>query len=137
MKILIINGPNINLTGVRQPEIYGNTTFDEFFAYLKNKYTNHTLEQFQSNSEGKIIDKIHEARYAFQAIIINAGAYTHTSLAIADAVSSVDIPAVEVHISNTARREKFRQKSFLSSVCKGTITGFGLKSYELAVESLL
>jgi len=135
MKLLILNGPNLNLLGKREPEIYGTETFEEYFSVLKNKYSNINLEYFQSNSEGAIIDKLHEVGFSYDGIILNAGAYTHTSVAIADAVSGVTTPVVEVHISNVHQRENFRHKSFLSPVCKGVIIGFGLKSYELGIES--
>ncbi len=137
MKIIIINGPNLNLLGIREKEIYGNQTFEDFFEYLGNKYPTQTIDFYQSNHEGDIVDKIQEARLIFDAVIINAGAYTHSSIAIADAISSINIPVIEVHISNIFKREKFRHKSYLTHVCKGIISGCGLNSYSLAVESLL
>ncbi|WP_405605404.1 type II 3-dehydroquinate dehydratase [Polaribacter sp. Asnod1-A03] len=137
MKIIIINGANLNLLGKREPEIYGSLTFEEYFKSLKEKYTDIELEYFQSNSEGALIDKIHEVGFSYDGIVMNAGAYTHTSVAIADAISGVTTSVVEVHISNTHKREVFRHKSFLSPVCKGVILGFGLKSYELGVKSFL
>jgi len=137
MKILIINGPNLNLLGKREPEIYGTQTFEDYFSILKKKYSSIELEYYQSNSEGSLIDKIHSVGFSYDGIVMNAGAYTHTSVAIADAISGVTTPVVEVHISNTHKREAFRHKSYLSSVCKGVILGFGLKSYELAIESFL
>ncbi len=137
MKLLIINGPNLNLLGKREPEIYGNKDFNDFFTKLKDKYKNIELSYFQSNIEGEIINKIHEVGFIVDGIILNAGAYTHTSLAIADAISSINSPAIEVHISNIYRRETIRHNSFIAPVCKGSISGFGLKSYELAIESFL
>ncbi len=137
MKLLIINGPNLNLLGKREPEIYGNTDFNDFFNKLKDKYKNIELSYFQSNIEGEIINKIHEVGFIVDGIILNAGAYTHTSLAIADAISSINSPAIEVHISNIYKRETIRHNSFIAPVCKGSISGFGLKSYELAIESFL
>jgi len=137
MKLLIINGPNLNLLGKREPEIYGSQTFDEYFKTLKEKYTNISLDYFQSNSEGAIIDKLHEVGFSIDGVVINAGAYTHTSLAIADAISGITTPVVEVHISNVHQRESFRHHSYLSSVCKGVVVGFGLKSYELGIEGFI
>lgn len=137
MKILILNGPNLNLLGKREPEIYGTQTFEQYFETLKEKFLNVELTYFQSNSEGSLVDKIHEVGFSYDGIVMNAGAYTHTSVAIADAISGVSTPVVEVHISNVHKREAFRQKSFLSPVCKGVILGFGLKSYELGVESFI
>lgn len=136
MQILIMNGPNLNLLGVREPDIYGHTTFADYFTELQKKYPEICLSYFQSNIEGEMIDKIHGVGFSFDGIILNAGAYTHTSLALADAVSAVKVPVIEVHISNTARRESFRHVSFLSAVCRGVIMGFGLKSYELALLAL-
>lgn len=133
IKILILNGPNLNLLGVREPDIYGKETFDDYLRYLQAKYKEITVSYYQSNTEGEIINKIHEVGFGYDGIILNAGAYTHTSIAIADAISAVKTPVVEVHISNTAKRENFRHTSFLSSVCRGTITGFGMNSYELAL----
>ncbi|MDO6738900.1 type II 3-dehydroquinate dehydratase [Wenyingzhuangia sp. 2_MG-2023] len=137
MKILILNGPNLNLLGKREPEIYGTQTFEQYFETLKEKFLNVELTYFQSNSEGSLVDKIHEVGFSYDGIVMNAGAYTHTSVAIADAISGVTTPVVEVHISNVHKREAFRHKSFLSPVCKGVILGFGLKSYELGVESFI
>ncbi len=134
MKIIIINGPNLNLLGKREPEIYGNQTFEQYFEILKEKFTSVELHYFQSNHEGAIIDKIHEIGFEFDGIIINAGGLTHTSVALADALSSVKTPAVEVHISNIHARESFRHHSYLTSRCKGMICGLGLKGYELAVK---
>lgn len=135
MKILILNGPNLNLLGKREPEVYGTLSFEEYFANLKGDFKSYDLEYFQSNEEGKLIDKIHEVGFSYDGIVFNAGAYTHTSIALRDAISGVTTPVVEVHISNTHQREDFRHKSYISSVCKGVILGFGLQSYKLAVES--
>lgn len=137
MKILILNGPNLNLLGKREPEIYGTLTFEEYFNNLQLKYSEITLEYYQSNVEGKLIDKLHEVGFTYDGIVMNAGAYTHTSVAIADAISGVTTEVVEVHISNTHKREAFRHKSFLSPVCKGVVLGFGLKSYDLGIESFI
>lgn len=137
MKILILNGPNLNLLGVREPNIYGNEGFAEYLKCLQEKYVDVDLFYFQSNVEGELINKIHEVGFEYDGIILNAGAYTHTSIAIADAISAVNTPVIEVHISNTAKRETFRHASFLSAVCVGTITGFGLNSYELGLIALL
>jgi 3-dehydroquinate dehydratase-2 len=131
--ILVINGPNLNLLGKRQPEIYGHQSFEEYFARLVARYENVNLEYFQSNHEGAIIDKIHEVGFHYDGIILNAGAYTHTSIAIADAIASVKTPVVEVHISNVYAREEFRHKSYLSKNCKGVIAGLGMKGYDLAL----
>ncbi len=134
MKLLIINGPNLNLLGTREPGIYGTGSFEEFFEYLTKKYPDIQFGYFQSNHEGAIIDKIQNApAQGFDGIILNAGAYTHYSYAIHDAIRAIKIPVVEVHISNIFAREEFRQKSVLAPACAGTITGFGLSSYELAV----
>ena len=135
MKIIIINGPNLNLLGKREPETYGNISFDTYFEELKSNFQNIDLHFFQSNIEGELINKIQEVGFEYDGIIINAGAYTHTSIAIADAISSISTPVIEVHISNTFARESFRHKSFLSKVCKGVIIGFGLDSYKLAIQS--
>lgn len=137
MKLIIINGPNLNLLGKREPEIYGSKTFEEFFKELQLKFKEVELHYFQSNTEGLIIDKLHEIGFNFDGVILNAGAYTHTSVAIADAISGITTPVVEVHISNVHKRETFRHHSFLSPVCKGVILGFGLKSYDLAIQSFL
>jgi len=136
MKLVIINGPNLNLLGQREPGIYGNTTFENYLEELKSKF-DVELEYFQSNSEGELVDEIQSAGFNSDGIVINAGAYTHTSVAIADAVRAIDAPVIEVHISNTASREAFRHNSYLSPVCLGTITGFGLNSYELAIRAFL
>ena len=137
MRIIIINGPNLNLLGKREPEIYGTVGFDEYFKSLADKFPQVALENFQSNIEGELIDKIHEAGFSYDAIILNAAAYTHTSIAIGDALKAITSPVVEVHISNTHAREEFRHHSFISPHAKGVIMGFGLKSYELAILSFL
>jgi 3-dehydroquinate dehydratase-2 len=137
MKLIIINGPNINLLGKRETDIYGDRTFNEFFTQLKEKYNKVELHHFQSNIEGEIIDKIQEVGYTFDGIILNAAAYTHTSVGIGDAVSAITTPVIEVHISNTFSREEFRHHSFISPNAKGIILGFGLQSYELALQSFL
>lgn len=137
MKIFIINGPNLNLLGKRENDIYGNETFNDFFEKLQGKFPNVNLSHFQSNIEGEIIDKIQETGYDYDGIILNAAAYTHTSVGIADAVRAVTTPVVEVHISNTFSREDFRHKSYISPNAKGVIVGFGLQSYELALQSFM
>ena len=134
-KIIIINGPNLNLLGKREPTIYGSAGFEEYFSELKNMFSDMDLSYYQTNSEGLIIDKLHEAGLTFDGIVLNAGAYTHTSLAIADAVRAISTPVVELHISNVFKREEYRHHSFLSEACRGCIVGFGLDSYKLAVES--
>jgi 3-dehydroquinate dehydratase-2 len=136
-KIIIINGPNLNLLGKREPNIYGNHTFTEFFETVKKKYTTVNLEHFQSNIEGELIDKLQEVGFGYDGIILNAAAYTHTSVGIGDAVKAIETPVVEVHISNTFDREEFRHKSYISPNAKGVIIGFGLQSYELAIQSFL
>ena len=137
MKIIILNGPNLNLLGKREPELYGNQTFEAYFEVLQKKYTTIELAYYQSNIEGELIDKIQEVGFSFDGIILNAAAYTHTSIGIADAVKAISTPVIEVHISNTFAREDFRQHSFLSPNVKGIIIGFGMKSYELALQSFL
>lgn len=137
MALLIINGPNLNLLGKREKSIYGDQSFDDYFAQLQQKYPEAKLTYFQSNSESDIIDKIHELGFDIDGIIINAGAFTHTSVAIRDAIAGVTSPVIEVHISNVHAREEFRHTSYLSAVCKGVIVGFGLDSYRLAVEHFL
>jgi len=136
MKIQIINGPNLNLLGVREPGVYGNSSFESYLEELKNKYQEVQIEYYQSNIEGEIINKIHEVGFSFNGIILNAGAYTHTSIAIHDAIKAVNTPVIEVHISNVHTREEFRHKSFISGACKGVIAGFGLDSYRLAIEAI-
>ncbi|MDI9257434.1 type II 3-dehydroquinate dehydratase [Flavobacterium sedimenticola] len=137
MKIIIINGPNLNLLGKREPDIYGDTTFETFFDSLQNKYPNITLHYYQSNVEGELINKIQEVGFDYDGIILNAAAYTHTSVGIGDAVKAITTPVIEVHISNTFARETFRHQSFISPNAKGIVIGFGLKSYELALQSFL
>ncbi len=137
MKILIINGPNLNLLGKREPEIYGNKTFEDYFETLQAEFSNVSLSYYQSNIEGELIDKIHEVGFTYDGIVLNAAAYTHTSVAIADAIKAITTPVIEVHISNTYARESFRHKSYISPNAKGIICGFGLKSYNLAIESFL
>ena len=137
MKIAILNGPNLNLIGARQTDIYGKETFEEYLSKLKKTYPKIDFHYFQSNIEGELINEIQSAAKSMDGIILNAGAYTHTSIAIGDAVASIKIPVVEVHISNIAAREEFRKYSHLSATCSGTIFGFGLKGYRLAVESFL
>ncbi len=136
-RIQIINGPNLNLLGKREPEIYGNQSFNDYFIQLQHQYPGVELFYLQTNTEGFIIDKIHEVGFDFDGIVLNAGAYTHTSIAIADAIKSVTVPVIEVHISNVFKREAYRHHSFLSEACKGCIIGFGFDSYRLALESLL
>ena len=136
MKILIINGPNLNLLGKRETSIYGKTSFTKYFARLQSKYPDLTLQYFQSNHEGEILDKIHETGFTYDGIVLNGGAYTHTSIAIADAIAAVETPVVEVHISNIHAREAFRKHSYSAANCVGCITGLGLKGYDLAVEYL-
>lgn len=136
-KILILNGPNLNLLGKREPGVYGNESFEDYFSKLKDLFPELDLHYYQSNHEGALIDKIHEVGFSFDGIIINAGGYTHTSVALADALSAVTTPAVEVHISNIHARESFRHHSYLTSRCKGMICGLGLKGYELAIRYLM
>ena len=137
MKIIIINGPNLNLLGRREPEIYGAHSFDDYFKELQNKFLDVNLSYFQSNIEGEIIDKLHEVGFSYDGVILNAAAYTHTSVGIGDAVKAIETPVVEVHISNVHDREEFRHQSFIAANAKGVIVGFGLKSYDLAIESFL
>ncbi len=136
-KIVIINGPNLNLLGVRETSVYGDRDFQSYFETLRSRYPAVDLTCFQSNHEGAIIDKIHEVGFSVAGIVLNAGAYTHTSLAIADAIAAVTAPVIEVHISNVYARESFRHHSYLAKNCKGVICGFGLDGYRLALESLL
>ncbi|MDC7999794.1 type II 3-dehydroquinate dehydratase [Aequorivita todarodis] len=137
MKIIIINGPNLNLLGKRENDIYGDVSFNDFFESLRKKYANQEISYFQSNIEGELIDKLQEVGYNYDGIILNAAAYTHTSVGIADAVKAISTPVVEVHISNTFSREDFRHKSYISPNAKGVIVGFGLRGYELALQSFL
>lgn len=136
-KILVINGPNLNLLGVREPSIYGSESFVSYFEQLKGRFANVELEYFQSNHEGAIIDKLHEVGFSYDGVVLNAGAYTHTSVAIGDAIAAIETPVVEVHISNVHKREAFRQHSYLAPNCVGVICGFGLKSYDLGIQSFL
>lgn len=137
MRIEIINGPNLNLLGVREPEIYGHSSFDAYFEDLRRRYPSVDLGYYQSNVEGELINRIQEVGFAYDGIILNAGAYTHTSIALHDAIKSVTTPVVEVHISNVHRREEFRRHSMISPACAGVICGFGLDSYRLALEALI
>ena len=137
MKICIINGPNLNLLGKREPEVYGSQTFEEYFTNLQIKYPAIDFVYYQSNIEGELIDKIQEYGFNYDGIILNAGAYTHTSLGIGDAVKAITTPVIEVHISNTFSRESFRHQSYISGNSKGVVLGFGLKSYDLAIQSFL
>lgn len=137
MRILILNGPNLNLLGKREPGIYGSQSFEEFFGTLQEKYKDIELAYYQSNIEGELITKIQEADDTFDGVILNAGAYTHTSIGIGDAIKAVAVPVVEVHISNTFGREEFRHQSYISPNAKGVILGFGLQSYVLAIQSFL
>ena len=136
MKIQIINGPNINLLGKREPGIYGARSFEDYLVELKGCYLEVEIEYYQSNVEGEMINKIHEVGFSFDGIILNAGAYTHTSIALQDAIRAVKTPVIEVHISNVHQREEFRHKSMISCACVGVICGFGLDSYRLALEAL-
>lgn len=135
MKIQIINGPNLNLLGKREPGIYGDVSFENYFRQIGQLYPGISFSYYQSNIEGEIINCIHDAGFSFDGIILNAGAYTHTSIAIHDAIKAVPAPVIEVHISNVYAREDFRSKSLIAAACKGCIAGFGLDSYRLAVES--
>lgn len=137
MKLIIINGPNLNLLGTREPSVYGNQTFDEYFITLQNSFQNIELEYYQSNIEGELINKLHEVGFTYDGVILNAGGYTHTSIAIRDAISAITTPVIEVHISNVYAREEFRHISLIAPKCKGSISGFGMDSYRLAIESVL
>lgn len=136
-KIQIINGPNLNLLGKREPDVYGNQTFDAFFETLKKRFPDTELHCYQSNIEGEIINKLHETGFTFDGIILNAGAYTHTSVAIHDAIGAIKTAVVEVHISNVYAREEFRHKSLITSKCAGMITGFGMEGYAMALNFLI
>ena len=136
-KIHIINGPNLNLLGRREPDVYGADSFDDYLVVLKKRFPQCEIAFFQSNSEGALIDEIQACGFSCDGIVLNAGAYTHTSIALRDAISAVDAPVVEVHISNVHVREEFRHRSMISAVCRGVIVGFGLDSYRLALESFL
>lgn len=137
MKIQIINGPNLNLLGVREPGIYGDSSFESYLSQLRAKFPDVEIEYFQSNCEGTLIDKLQEVGFSYDGVVLNAGAYTHTSIALHDCVRALQCPVVEVHISNVHQREAFRHHSYIASACVGVICGFGLKSYELAVEGLM
>lgn len=137
LKLAIVNGPNLNLLGVREPHIYGTQSFEEYFETLKKDFPTVTLEYYQSNVEGELINYLHQIGFTYDGIILNAGGYTHTSVAIADCIASIKTQVVEVHISNPSSREEFRKTSLLTSKCKGIISGFGMKSYWLAVKSFL
>ena len=136
MRVIIINGPNLNLLGQREPSVYGADTFEAYFATLQRAYPQLELSYFQSNHEGALLDKLHEVGFSYDGIILNAGAYTHTSVALHDAIRAITTPVVEVHISNTFAREAFRHHSYISAVAKGVIVGFGMESYRLALESI-
>ena len=137
MKIQIVNGPNLNLLGVREPGIYGSESFESYLAKLREQYPDVEIEYYQSNVEGELINKIQEVGFSFDGIVLNAGAYTHTSIALHDCIRAIKCSVVEVHISNVHQREDFRHHSFISAACKGVICGFGLNSYRLAIEGLL
>lgn len=137
MKIQIINGPNLNLLGVREEDIYGNRDFENFFEALKERFPKAELHYYQSNIEGELINKLHGVGFSFDGIVLNAGAYTHTSIALHDAIGAIKTPVVEVHISNIYAREEFRHKSIITSKCKGLISGFGLESYAMAVDFIM
>ena len=137
MKVMVLNGPNLNLLGKREPEIYGTQSFEDFFETLKTRFIHIELSYYQSNHEGDLLDKLHEIGFDFDGIVFNPGAYTHTSIALRDAISGITTPVIEVHISNLAEREDFRQVSYVKDVCKGTIAGLGLEGYAIAIEELL
>lgn len=137
MRVIIINGPNLNLLGQREPSVYGVDSFEAYFATLQQAYPQLELSYFQSNHEGALLDKLHEVGFSYDGIILNAGAYTHTSVALHDAIRAITTPVVEVHISNTFAREAFRHHSYIAAVAKGVIVGFGMESYRLALESFL
>ena len=137
MRVIIINGPNLNLLGQREPSVYGADSFEAYFATLQRAYPQLELSYFQSNHEGALLDKLHEVGFSYDGIILNAGAYTHTSLALADAIRSLSTPVIEVHLSNTAAREEYRHTSYIAPVVRGTITGFGILSYRLALLAFL
>lgn len=137
MKLLILNGPNLNLLGKRETDIYGSQTFADYFKTLQNNYPKLDLVYYQSNVEGELINKIHEVGFSYDGIILNAGGYTHTSVALRDAIAGIKTPTIEVHISNVFAREDFRHVSLIAPKCKGSISGFGMNSYRLAIESFL
>ena len=136
-KLIIINGPNLNLLGRREPEIYGSATFEDYLTTLKSKFNSVSIDYFQSNIEGELIDKLQDVGFSYDGIVLNAAAYTHTSIGIGDALKAITTPVVEVHISNTFAREAFRHQSYISQNAKGVILGFGLQSYDLAIESFI
>jgi 3-dehydroquinate dehydratase-2 len=137
MRIAIINGPNLNLLGIREPDTYGVSSFEEYFEKLRSEYPQVELSHYQSNVEGELINKLQELGFSFAGIIMNAGGYTHTSVAISDAIAAIETPVIEVHISNVHAREEYRHHSLMAKNCKGVITGFGLDSYRLAIESFI
>jgi len=137
MNIQIINGPNLNLLGIREKSIYGDSSFEDYLINLRKRYANITINYYQSNVEGEIINKLHEVGFSCDGIVINAGAYTHTSVAISDAIAGIKTPVIEVHISNVYKREEFRHKSLLAANCRGVIAGFGMDSYRLAIENFV
>lgn len=137
MKIIIINGPNLNLLGTRETSVYGNETFEDYFDKLKSKFNTIELSYYQSNVEGELINKLHEVGFSWDGILLNAGGYTHTSVALRDAIASIKTPVIEVHISNVYAREDFRHTSLIAPKCKGSISGFGMDSYRLAIESFM
>ena len=136
-KIIIINGPNLNLIGTREPDVYGVNNFKEYFKFLKSSFSSTNLEYYQSNIEGELIDKLHEVGFSYDGIVLNAGGYTHTSVSIGDAIAAISTPVIEVHISNVHAREEFRHQSLMAKNCLGIITGFGLDSYKMALSSFL
>ncbi len=136
MKILIINGPNLNLLGKREPEVYGSQSFEDYFKELELEFADLALEYYQSNVEGEMINKLHEVGFSYDAVILNAGGYTHTSVALSDAIAGIDTPVIEVHISNIYDREEYRHKSLISGQCQGLISGFGLEGYRIAIRSV-
>lgn len=137
MKILVLNGPNLNLLGKREPEVYGSKTFEDYFAELQFAFKDIELEYYQSNIEGELIDKLHEVGFSYDGVVFNAGAYTHTSVGLGDAIKAITTPVIEVHISNTHQREAYRHVSYISPAAEGVILGFGLNSYRLAIQSFL
>ena len=137
MKIQIINGPNLNLLGKREPGIYGSSSFDDYLVKLRARYPDIVIDYYQSNIEGELIDKMQEVGFTCDGIVLNAGAYTHTSIALADCIRALAVPVVEVHISNVSAREEFRHRSMIAAACRGTVCGFGLESYRLAVEAVV
>jgi 3-dehydroquinate dehydratase II len=137
MQIQIINGPNLNLLGKREPSVYGNESFESYFEELKKRFPGHTLHYYQSNVEGELINKLHKVGFSYDGVVLNAGAYTHTSVALHDAIAAIKTPVAEVHISNVYAREEFRHKSLITSKCIGLITGFGMEGYAMAIQYLI